>query len=305
MKKYGEGDLTNGLINLLWSLYERDVTTYLIGGLFYIHGYRVERNREYGLDLIQRVANETSIVRYELAMLFLQGVFITQNVELGLEYITSVDSSVAPDINQIWCIKSGYYFISRVQDIFLYALVLELQLSDDFKPKYDGSFKYGALEQEKSLYLRHANLQNPFAMYCLAHMMESVDEAIYWLEQSLKYEFDFVFNELAYLNLVYTKDIKKIRYYSDLGAKCGHYESQYISYVLSQDTTNRNMWRELSKIPKKIPVIIYPYFFERTGVKSLDAFVFRQKLLFDSINQLKSNIKIIFKNRCTSQTKIC
>lgn len=174
-------------------------------------------------------------------MLYLYGVYVEQNINYSYELfkqILNIMLGISKHIDNIW--KRNYYFSDFVNS-FWYALTLELQLIEDFVPHYDGSLMFGILKQSKTFYSRHAELQNHVAICCHAHSMNSVNDAIYWLEIEL------AFSELAYLYFVFKYDVAKTCYYSEIGDKLGYMESQMI-YSMLTFTMTMTGWKLLLKI---------------------------------------------------------
>lgn len=105
-------------------------------------------------------------------------------------------------------IKIGFYSVCPRIDFFN-SLMIELQLSEDFAPNLNENFYFGIFEQNDSFNHKHAMLDNPLAMYCYAHCVSSVVDAIYWLEESARYELGISYNEPNYLYYVYKHDLAK------------------------------------------------------------------------------------------------
>lgn len=274
LMKFGDGDKENGLINLSWVSSDCDDLCCLWIGLFYFHGYQVERSREHGLSMIKKAANKYEQAKYELAMLYIQGVFVQQDIELALKYLPDKLNRAFNDHQYFDDIRSGFYYMPPIIDSFLDQLTFELLLSEDFTEGKEGNLFDQIIQQDARFFRRHAELQNPLAMYCYAHMIRNVDEAIHWLEESLMYEFKYSYNELAYLYFVYTDDIEMAMYYSEIGAKLGFVESQFIYRVNSEyGSAEKKFWDGMANRSQDVNLeIIYTYFFEDVEKEYIEKF---------------------------------
>lgn len=248
----------------------------LVIGVLYLHGFRLPKDKKRGLELIKSIDTFNSYK--ELASLHLHGVYVEQNVELALKYLNEIVNSnhekvkgALPLLNlYIQNIKEGYYYFQFLGEKYLFCLSIELMLSKDFVPYYDDEFlSHGVLAQNESFYLKHAEFQNPLAMFCYAHCLDGVDDAINWLEKSAQYEFDESFNDLAYLYFVYKSDLEKAKYYSEIGAKLGFYESQQIlSAILLLIQGYEYYWAKMLLKPILMNVLLYQYRFECVNISS-------------------------------------
>lgn len=67
----------NGVINLSWAPKYNSFANLVIGH-FYIHGYRLPKNVELGLDFIRIAAVDYAQAKIDLAILYIHGVYVEQ-----------------------------------------------------------------------------------------------------------------------------------------------------------------------------------------------------------------------------------
>lgn len=148
--KFGEGDISYGLLNLEWASKNDTGAIYFIS-TFYLHGYRLPKNRELGIEYLKSAAATELTAKIEYAALYLRGVYVEQNVDLALECFIQIIDVYPEAANYVRDIKTGFYYFPIEYNALFIVLGLELQFSDDYAPVYKkNSYCFGLLEQEDS-----------------------------------------------------------------------------------------------------------------------------------------------------------